>query len=194
MLPIVLVIVAIIIVILVVKNKSGTGGGTSYSITGTPVSEVLSHWSNAFPFFSMPSDAFYRKIEDALRDHDMPNVKIGRVTNKEGGLFSASREYLRIMYRDLVFELCASPYGKDFFVSWWLYATEGTLRQFLKYTKVGEYLRNRAAKKTFFQADQEAMFRACVHNVVLEVVNKITEVQGQRGLTDTQKAIIEGGM
>lgn len=157
------------------------------------MTQVLSHWANALPFFSMSSNEFYATLEEALKYHEMPDVKIARANNKEGGMFSASREYLRIKHRDLVFDICAAPFGRDFFISWWLYETEGTMRQILKYTKAGEYLRNRAAKRTFYQADEETMFRTCVHNVVLESIEKVTQGKAIR-LTEHQKAITIGGM
>ncbi len=55
----------------------------------------------------------------------MPNIKMEPVTHKEGGLLSSSRQYFRIKNKDLVFDVCAAPYGKGFFISWWLYETEG---------------------------------------------------------------------
>ena len=181
--------------------KARGGGGYSASVgnsllgnSSLPVSQVLSNWSNAFPFFSMSSNEFYLAVEESIKLHEIPDVKIGRTNHKEGGMFSSSREYLRIKYRDLVFDLCAAPYGKDFFVSWWLYETEGTLRQLLKYTKAGDYLRQRASKRTFFQADQETMFRTCVHNVVQEVIERISQEQGVRIPSALHKAITEGGI
>jgi hypothetical protein len=142
----------------------------------------------------MSSDEFYKELENALKEHDMPKVEIARANNKEGGLFSSSREYLRVKYRDLVFDICAAPFGKDFFVSWWMYETEGVLSQLLKNTKAGDYLKQRAARRTFYQADQEKMFRTCVHNIVLEVLETTTEAKGVRFLPEAQAAITEGGV
>lgn len=51
-------------------------------------------------------------------------------------------------------------FGKDFCITSWLYETEGALKQLLKFTKAGDYLRERSAKRTFYQADQDAMFKS----------------------------------
>src|ERR1051326_5333394 len=190
----ILAIIFIAIIVILVLRKSNPSSTSYGALGGVAVSQVLSHWSNSFPFFSMSANDFYAALEEALSNHDMPNVQIARANNKEGGMFSASREYLRIKYRDLVFDVCAAPFGKDFFVSWWMYETEGLLSQVLKHTKAGDYLRDRAARRTFFQADQETMFRSCVHNVVLEVIDKVTEDKGVRFMPELQKAITEGGM
>lgn len=41
----------------------------------------------------------------------MPNSTIARTTHKKGGVFSSSREYLRIKHGELVFDVCAAPFG-----------------------------------------------------------------------------------
>lgn len=167
---------------------------TVQSLGGLPVTQVLSHWSNRFPLFSMSSDEFYSKLEETLASHHMPDVTIGRANNKQGGMFSASREYLRVKHRDLVFDVCAAPFGRHFFISWWLYETSGMMQQIFKYTKAGEYLSRRAARRTFYQADEEEMFRNCVHQVILETIEHVTKSQGLREMTDAEKAIKEGGL
>lgn len=188
-----LIMIGIIILIIILKKY--TPSSTSYgSLGGVAMSQVLSSWATALPFFTMSSNDFYAEMEQSLKDHDMPKVEIARANNKEGGIFSSSREYLRIKYRDLVFDVCAAPFGKDFFVSWWMYETEGVLGQLLKHTKAGDYLKQRAARRTFYQADQEKMFRTCVHNVVLEVLERITSKKGIRFSPDTQAAVAEGGV
>lgn len=158
-----------------------------------PVSNVISHWSHFFNSFALSSNAFYAELEKALKIHEMPNSQISRTTHKEGGLLSASREYLRIKHGDLVFDVCAAPFGTDFFISWWLYESQGGMRSLFKNTKVGDFLANRAAKRTFFQIDEEDMFRSCVHECILETVTAVTEGKGTLQLTDADKAFTMGG-
>ena len=157
------------------------------------VSQVLSHWSHYFPYTALSSNAVYSQVESLVKSHEMPNTKTERVNHKEGGMFSSSREYLRVKRADLVFDICAAPFGKDFFISWWLYESEGAMKAFMKFTKVGEFLNERAAKRTFYEADEETIFRSCVHDCVLEAIDKMTEGKGQR-LTELERQIKEGGM
>lgn len=153
-----------------------------------PIAQMLSHWGHLFPYFNMSSDKFYAKTEEIIKSHAMPDTKIERVHRKEGGIFSAKREYLRIKYFDLVFDVCAAPFGKDFFVSWWLYETESAMRALLKHTKAGDFLSERAARRTFFEADEENMFQSCVHTCVLEAIDILTEEKGAR-LTELERQI-----
>jgi hypothetical protein len=158
-----------------------------------PITQVISHWSHFFQDFSLSSDLFYAELEKIVKSNDMPHTTVERTKHKEGGMFSSSREYLRIKHFDLVFDVCAAPFGKNFFISWWLYETESGMRSLFKSTKVGDFLRQRAANRTFFQADEEAMFRSCVHECILETVAKVGESKGFRQLTDTEKAFRIGG-
>ena len=159
-----------------------------------PITQVISHWSHFFQSFSMSSDTFYSKLENVLGEHQMPNANIERTKMKEGGIFSSAREYLRVKHGNLVFDICAAPFGTDFFISWWLYETQGTMQQLFKSTKVGDFLAMRASKRTFYQIDEEDMFRSCVHECILETISKVTEGKGFRELTVEEKVYKQGGL
>ena len=152
------------------------------------MTHILSHWSHHFPFWNMSSDGFYRQVDEVIKSHGIPEITVKRVKHKEKGIFSASREYLQVQHRDLVFDICASPYGRDFFVSWWLYESEDGLRIFLKHTKVGDFLDARAAKRTFLEADKEALFKSCIHSCILETIAMLTQEQSHR-LSDLERQI-----
>jgi hypothetical protein len=153
-----------------------------------PVTKIVSQWTKSFPFCSISSNEFYQQIEDTIDTHEVPKISIKRVNLKEGSLLSASREYLRVKRNDTVIDICAAPFGKDFFISWWQYETEGILRQILGNTILGNLLRNFKAPKTFYQADEEAMFRGTVHDCVLDVLQGLSKTKGLRALTDIEKA------
>lgn len=152
-----------------------------------PITHVLSHFGQAFSFCTMSANEFYTQVEQIVKTHEFPDVKIERVNNKEGGMLSSSREYLRIRHKDLVYEICAMQFGKDFCITAWLYETEGALKQLLKFTKAGEYLSERAKNRTFYQADQEAMFKFCIHNSLLEAIDSMTKKQGLRMMSDIER-------
>lgn len=184
------VILLVIIILLKVSNSSSApilGGNI-------PISNVLSHWSHFFKSFTISSELFYGELEEVLKGHEMPNAVITRTKHKEGGLLSASREYLRIKHGDIVFDVCAAPFGRDFFISWWLYETAGAMRTLLKNTKAGDFMNERASRRTFYQVDEEDMFRSCVHECILETVTKVTDNKGVTELTDADKAFKMGGL
>jgi|GEM_PF-1242630 len=185
-----LIVVAVVIIIIRANNSSGAtllGGNI-------PVSNVISHWSHFFQTFAISSELFYGELEKTLQRHDMPNALVSKTTHKEGGILSAGREYLRIKHGDIVFDVCASPFGKDFFISWWLYETAGTMRNMLRNTKMGDFMNARAAKRTFYQIDEEDMFRSCVHDCILETITKVTEGKGILQLTDAERQFKMGGL
>lgn len=158
------------------------------------VSNVLSHWTKMFPLCAMSANEFYGLVETTFKEHQIPDAKTERTNHKEGGMFSSSREYFRIKRKDLVFDVCAAPFGRDFFISWWLYETEGLSKQLLKLTSVGSYLVERSAKQTFFQADEETMFLTCAHECILEAIEQMVQSKGVRGLTEQEKLYNKGGL
>jgi hypothetical protein len=188
------VFILLVTIVLVVVIKSGTSGSGSLLGGNIPVSNVLSHWSHFFKSFALSTNVFYEELEKTMKAHEMPNAVISKTQHKEGGMLSAAREYLRIKHGDIVFDVCASPFGNDFFISWWLYESAGAMRTMLRNTKVGDFMNERASKRTFYQIDEEDMFRSCVHDCILETITKVTEGKGFLQLTDAEKQFKMGGL
>src|SRR5689334_9321418 len=82
--------------------------------------EVISHWHHSIEEFTTSALEFYKSVEETLKAKEAPNVRVERIDWSESGLFSAKREYLRISHGRFSFDLCAAPFGKDYFFSWWL--------------------------------------------------------------------------
>jgi hypothetical protein len=62
--------------------------------------------------------AVYRRIEELIEERQIPQVRLSRVWWPEAGLLSSPREYLRIERLGYCFDVCAAPFGREFFVSW----------------------------------------------------------------------------
>ncbi len=86
--------------------------------TTVPV-EFIDHWCTLIESFQFSPQEFYARVEKALADRKIPEIELDRVDWKEGGPFSARREYLRITRERLMFDVCAAPFGTGFFVSHW---------------------------------------------------------------------------
>lgn len=82
--------------------------------------EVISHWHHSLEDFTTSGAEFYRSVEATLKAKEAPAVTTQMVEWRESGILSASREYLRISYGRYSFDLCAAPFGRDYFFSWWL--------------------------------------------------------------------------
>lgn len=82
--------------------------------------EVLSHWHQAVSGFQTSTQEFYAAVERALEPHKLPGLTFSRIAWKEGGAFSMHREYLRVSREKLHYDICAAPFGADYFFSSWL--------------------------------------------------------------------------
>jgi hypothetical protein len=79
--------------------------------------DVLSHWYTAVPKFTAASQDFYAAVENELKEQQVPGLLISRVEFAEGGLLSDKRTYLRMTRERLVFDICAAPFGTNYFYS-----------------------------------------------------------------------------
>src|ERR1043166_9032803 len=83
-------------------------------------SQVVSHWSQLVEGLKASPLAVYSGIEIGLKARSIPELTIERVDWRESGVLSAKREYLRVAWGRLAFDVCAAPFGTGFFFSTWL--------------------------------------------------------------------------
>jgi hypothetical protein len=81
--------------------------------------EPSGHWSTLVEGLQASPQECYVAIEEAIRRREIPGAKTSRVTYRESGVLSAERIYLRVGRKMLGFDICAAPFGKAFFFSWW---------------------------------------------------------------------------
>lgn len=89
-------------------------------MAATPQSPVISHWHKSVGDFNTSAVEFYAALEAAIRRREPPETMLLNIEHREGGITSAARRYLRISRRYVAFDICAAPFGRDFFFSWWL--------------------------------------------------------------------------
>lgn len=92
-----------------------------------PMQSVVSHWYQLFENFGTSSLDFYLAVGKAIQRRQVPDASATRIECKEGGAFSAKREYLHITRRRHAFDICAAPFGTGYFFSWWLTETPAKL-------------------------------------------------------------------
>ena len=144
------------------------------------VGVILSHWYHHIENLQDSPQRFYANFEEAIKTRELPDLKLSRTFYREGGLTSAKREYLRVTRRELIFDICAAPFGKGFFISWWLGEPLGFLQSF---PILGALFR----PVTYFRHDTALMFQESVHAAVLEVLGATTQSKGLRALTELEK-------
>src|SRR5436190_2068329 len=100
---------------------------------------VVGQWGHYFMDSQFSSKEFYALVQQLVSAQQMPDVSIGTTTHKQGGIFSARREYLRVSRTGDYFDICAAPFGKGFFISCWHCSPDWA----------------RVDSRTFFQADTQ---------------------------------------
>lgn len=150
------------------------------------------HWQHHFDTLHYSSQEFYKTLEEAIKQKEMPDLKISRITLDEAGIGSAQREYLRIQRKYLQFDVCAAPFGHGFFVSWWQGDRYHIIRLiFAAMPFVGKYLDRAIFAVTYYTIDTEEMFKNSIHTLVLNIVDEITKDKGIRGLTELERKPVE---
>ena len=149
---------------------------------------VVSHWNQYFEGFHIDPSAFYDTLERAIGKRNIPDVEFKQIKCTEGGVFSANRLYLRVSRKDHYFDICGAPFGKGYFISWWLVAyPRGCLLIFEEIPYIGGVIKVLFNPITYYKLDTTMMFQQCVHGAVMKVVDAITEERGIRALTETQR-------
>ena len=79
--------------------------------------EELDHWIAPVEGFNFPPSEFYAAVEKELAALKVPSMEVSRVEFAEGGLLSDKRIYLRMVRERLAFDICAAPFGTNYFFS-----------------------------------------------------------------------------
>ena len=153
---------------------------------------ILSHWNHMFPGFDQSSDILYAAIEQKIAAESLKEIKVERVILSEGGIFSNKREYLQIRRGSHVFHVCGAPYGRNFFVSWWLGEVESGIWAIVaKWPIVGTLVTRFLRPITYFTMDTAGIFLTLVHGAVMETLDGWSEQKGVQPLIpDERKPIM----
>lgn len=143
---------------------------------------ILDHWHCRFDDVQHSSKEFYQTIEDALKTHAFPFVYSERIWRSEGGTFSHNREYLKITRGQYDFIVCAAPFGKGYFVSWWLKQRPGIEVLLKLLPLIGGWLYRCELRQTYYQIDTEIMFKESIKGLVDTAVNQLGQDKGFREL------------
>lgn len=129
-----------------------------------------------FENMKFSTQEFYSLAEELVKEKAIPEVKLSRINHSTKGMLSAKREYLRVVYHEYFFDICAAPFAKDFFVSW----RQGDLRQVFG---------SKRREKTFYEQDTELMFSESVKLCVQRAMELIKDTNGVRHLEEDIKVL-----
>lgn len=144
---------------------------------------ISSHWHHSVENLNASTVDFYKEVAKVVQAKKAP-VKIATVEWRERGIFSTKRQYLRVSYQQYVFDICAAPFGNDFFWSWWLGTKPGILES-LPY--VGFLFKYFIRPDTYHSEDTRQMFQDTVHRVVLDVVSGVLSTKKMSPLSAAER-------
>lgn len=145
-----------------------------------------SHWNTLLSEFSFSTQEFYKLLKEDLQEQGIKAVKFDKVSLKEGNAFSSKRSYLRATWKEYQYDICAAPFGKGFFISWWL-LYKISVGQIIvsRIPFIGKWLERKLYPITYYKVDTASMFMTYAQASVLRVIEKITQSKGNRALKDT---------
>ncbi len=144
---------------------------------------VLSHWYSLIEGLDTSPMGFYKAVEEAIERRKIPDSSRSRIDYREGGVFSAKREYLRVKRLGYTFDICGAPFGTGFFVSWWLGELMGCAAALARIPFIGRLF----GRETYYKVDTALMFQEAVHQAVLEVIDRMTSAKGIRALSELER-------
>jgi len=151
---------------------------------------IHSHWQHMFEDLQFSAQEFYSSVERIIKEREIPDVKIERVTFTEGKLFGIRRECLRIKRNQYIFDICAAPFGKGFFISWYLGESAGFMKDLIaKIPVIGALIVKASELKTYYQMDSEAMFKESIRLCLNRALDDITSTKGVRMLSDAERHV-----
>lgn len=128
--------------------------------------------------FQVTPQQFYDLVEHAIGNRVIPGSTISKVAWREGGLFSARREYLLARRKERLVIIGATPFGTSFIISWWFGDYPLVFTLLLEIPLLGFLLERFIKPTTFYRVDTASAFQRVIHTAIIEVVNEVTEVHG----------------
>lgn len=145
---------------------------------------VISNWHQFIDYIPFTPKEFYVAVQREIQEKKIPHLRFSLITYRQGGLFSQGREYMRVQCKEYIFDVCAAPCASGFFVSYWMGEESDPIADFWKNMPwIGRYFRNRP--KTFFELDNEAIFKELISGSIKKVFTELSSLKGSRIIPET---------
>jgi len=147
-----------------------------------------SHWNTLIENFDFSTKEFYQLLISELESKGIEGLKINEINLKESGMFSFSRIYLRVSWKDFEYDVCGAKFADGFFISWWLHYKDTETKTFIsKVPFIGNWLIKMLYPVTYFKIDTASIFMSYIQSSVLKVVDDITKKNGLRSLSESER-------
>lgn len=143
------------------------------------VDTIHDHGYELFENLQLSANEFYTTLGNMIREYQYPDVECRVEELKEGGWLSAKRQYYTIAWNRHKFLVCASPFGKSFFISWWHQedANRGASLA-ANFGRLGKAMAGSMESKTFFEVDSQIMFINCITAIIKAAINRVKADKG----------------
>ena len=157
---------------------------------------TYSNWNAYLPDVQgLSSHQYYNQLQEKLEEQNVEGIGYSRVMLSKRGFLSSKREYLRVSFEDVTYDISFYPYALGTYASAWSYHTfTGGEYIVISIPLIGQRLHKAFYPETYYIADTRAMFRLLVHEVQLEIIDFITKKMGVRALTEQQRQVQSRGI
>ena len=141
--------------------------------------EVYSHSYQHFEDLQLSAKEFYSEIISRIKEYEYPSVVTASRMIRESSFLSSRREYLCIYRGGLEFKVCAAPFGRSFFISWYMEEHRDPVGEFIQRLPLVGWM-FRPSPKTYYQLDTELIFVKSIDAIVRSVIQKVMVEHGFR--------------
>jgi len=144
------------------------------------ISNPASGWHHSLMNFNYAPLTFYSNLRKYFDEKKVPTIKGMRVVHMASShMFSRRRKYFRVVSEDFSIDVCASPYGEDYFFSYWLLERASLWRLLIKNLPfIGAGLERQFWPMKYHKMDTMQMYQSVIHAGILEVIDSITDEKG----------------
>ena len=146
------------------------------------IQEILTHWSYLARGLQYDPATFYETLQGKIEGEKIKGVKIKTAVLTQKGMMSRKREYLRIQYDNLIFDVCGAPFGEaNFFFSYWMGVKNMSgcfaiiLGILMSIPFIGALIEKNLSSLTYFEQDTASMFDALISEIIIAEVDSIME-------------------
>ena len=146
------------------------------------------HWQHLFVGMQFSAEEFYKSVQENIAKKKIEGLKFSRVTYSQKRRFGlgGSREYLHIEKNEFIYDVCAAPFGDDFFVSMWYAERHSVTYKILHKIPL---LKNFVETKTYYGIDTDGMIKSAINAGFDESVEELTTSKGVRMLTESERKL-----
>lgn len=147
-----------------------------------------SNWNVLIDNLQFSTQEFYDLLKKELHSNNIKSIDAYTISLPEGGIGSPKRRYLEVEWKNYKYHICGAPFGKGFFVSWWLFRT-GSVAQIMisKIPVIGLWLSRQLYRETYYKTDTASMFMTYCHKSVQKVIDTIIKEKGLRAMSEDQR-------